>query len=183
MVTDINAYRALTVYPDAIDDMFTDYVDPNYLETMAPPYDTTCPGYAVFHVVMNTVSSNANAKMQQVLHSIDGNQDVINKLNAGTHPSGTTICGIKSWVVNLKTAMPIQNIGTYTPAGNGDIAPGLFMAKEGQTTPATSMEAGDDTKISIFNFPKGSNINVQLVGGNTAAASQISTSLFQVYIL
>jgi len=42
--SDVKGYRTLRVYPDAIDDIFTEFVDPNYVESMAPPYDSSCPG-------------------------------------------------------------------------------------------------------------------------------------------
>jgi len=131
-------------------------------------------------VIVNTISKNANEQMQAALQTMDGNQALVSQLSAGPHPPGTTICGIKSWVVDLKTSMHIDDIGTFNPSVTGDIAPGLFLTKTGQATPATSIKAGDNMKVSLFNFPKGSTVNIQLVGGTTDAASKISNSLFTV---
>ena len=179
LVAGVNAYRALTVYPDAIDDLFTEYIDPNYVESLAPPYEQSCPGYAVFHVIINSISKKVNSQMTAALQSLDGNQDIVAQLNAAPHPTGTTICGIKSWVSSLKTSVPIENIGTFTPP-TGDIAPGLYLSTVGHAVPATQMSADDNMQVSLFNFPKGSTVNVQLIGGSTDAASKISTSIFQV---
>ena len=166
MITGIAGYRTMAVYPESIDELFVEYVDPKYVESTAPPYNAACPGYALFSLVISSVQEHVYEALQVKLDNIDANPDLIASLNKGVTNPDIQICGLKSWVENLRTTEPYDNHGTFIPE-TGDIAPGMIIAKVGEATPATTLYPGDKTAISVYNFPKGSTVAVRLMDSST----------------
>jgi len=171
MLGDMSGMRAMAVYPDAIDELFVEYVDPSYMEAQAPPYLSSCPGYSSFNLVVTSVQQHVNKRLVEVLNNIDDNQDLITQLNnEGKSNDEIQICGLKSWVVDMGTQKPADVLNNFKPPDH-DIAPGMLVAKPGQATPATTIHPGDDTDIHIYNFPKGSTVSIQLLSSKIDPAA------------
>ena len=170
----VTGYRSMAVYPDAIDDLFVEYVDPAYMEAQAPPYLSSCPGYSSFNLAVTSVQQHVNKALLEIMDDIDGNEDLIAQLNNGLDPqSDVQICGLKSWVVDLNNKQPSDVLNTYDPSNNhGDIAPGMIVSKVGQATPATTVHPGDETELHVYNFPKGSTVSLQLLSSKTSPQTQ-----------
>jgi len=158
----INAFLAkttknyyLSVYPDVVEELFMDYVDPSYFEASAPPYNGDCPGYTVFNVVLSTIHQTTyDALLQTAMPSLHHNIAFLDSFPPSSIRADVQLCGVTTWIVEAKALGQFDQMGTYLPSGM-DIAPGVIISKPGLATPATTLTPGDAVKISIFNFPAG----------------------------
>jgi len=148
----VSGHYNLAVYPDVVEELFMDYVDPAYFEASAPPYNGDCPGYTVFNVLASTIQESTFKALQPAVKDLDHNTDFLNSLKAKS--AGVQLCGVAAWLVELKTLGHFDQLGTYTPSGM-DIAPGVAISKPGVPTPASTLSPGDAVKVSVFNFPAG----------------------------
>jgi len=155
----------LAVYPDVVEELFMDYVDPSFFEASAPPYNgDDCPGYTVFNVVISSIHTNTCGTLQSLLTSINHDTTLLSSMKATR--DDVRLCDVATWLVEKKTLGHFDQLGTYLPSGM-DIAPGITISQPGLATPATTLHPGQAVKVSIYNFPHGSTINIAILDKST----------------
>jgi len=159
----------LAVYPDVVEELFMDYVDPAYFEASAPPPyhgDDDCPGYNVFNIAMSTIQEATHVSLQNASDSLDQNTAFLESFGPTSSSNNSSssgdddddddvkLCGVAAWMVEVRTLGQFDQLGTYLPSGL-DIAPGVSISKAGLPTPAVALTPGEAVKVSIYNFPPG----------------------------
>ena len=167
LFTDITGQWNMAVYPDVIEELLMDYVDPSVFDEQAPPYKGNCPGYTVFNVHITTVQEFTYEALQARFLKLDDSKDVIlAALKSSQTNNGIQLCDMASWLMELRTLGHFDRMGTYTPSME-QLGPGVSLAKTGLITPAATLVPGDSVKVSVFNFPQGSTISLYLMGKST----------------
>jgi len=160
---------SLTVVPDEVDEFFSEYVDPEWMEKQAPPDNLDCPGWSSFNVFVTSVQLNVFKMLEERWKLVDGNKDVLlTALNNAGYRDDITICDlqnveVKTWVVPPS----LEVAGDYDVKGNGGIGPSVAVTQPGLATLAATLIQGNTYTISVYNFPEGSTVAVRLMDGKT----------------